>query len=106
VISQIVCAIIKIIGCRNKGRRKGMVENDDVRTPSGMVDEDVRSTRSSRTEIVERGWLQEGLKTWQGLNLGNKLVAIIQKLSLLHHETTEWIYFHGSTVSIIIVDVR
>jgi hypothetical protein len=48
--------MIKIVGCRNKGRRmrRVMEENDDVGTPSGMVDDDDRSTRSSRMEFVER----------------------------------------------------
>jgi hypothetical protein len=82
-----------------------MEENDDVRTPSAMVDDDDRSTRSSRMEFVERRWFQEGLESWKGLNLGYKLVSIIQKLPLLYHKMAKCIHPQGAIVSAIIVAV-
>jgi hypothetical protein len=47
---------------------------------------------------------KEGLKAWQSLYLGNKLVTFAQKLSLLHDEMTQWIHPHAilSTIAFAI----
>ena len=79
-----------------------MVENDDVGTPSGMVDNDDWSPGSSGMEIVKRRRLQEGFESRQDMNLRNKLVAIIHKLPLPHHKVAKSIHPHGAIVSIII----
>jgi len=67
-------------------------DNEDVRTPTAMVNDKDRSTRSSKMEFVEGRRLHEGLKAWQVLYLGNEVVTVIQKLPLLHYEVTKWIH--------------
>ena len=80
------------------------MENDeDVRAPLGMVDEDNRPTRSSRTEIVERWRLHKVLEPWDCLYLGSELAALRQKLPMGHHESADVVHPLAVFVSIIVV---
>ena len=51
-----------------------MEKDEDVATPLGMVDDDYWPATRSRTDSVERRWLQESVKARQGLYLRNKLL--------------------------------
>jgi len=68
---------IEIVGCRDKGGRRVMKQNDDVGTPLVVIDDDDRTTCSSRAESVERLCLKEVLKTWQRSNMNNETVALV-----------------------------
>jgi hypothetical protein len=95
---QLVCLAIEIMSCRSKGeailllplflQQRVMDENDNVRTPFAMVDNDWPMC-SSGVEMVEGRCHQEGLESWQDLHLCNKLITVIQRPLLLHHKTSK-----------------
>jgi hypothetical protein len=68
-----------------------------------MTNNDDWAMRCSGTESVKGRWLQEGIKTWQVLNLGNELLAVIQKLLFSHNAVAIWIHPFEVIVSINIV---
>ena len=69
-----------------------MKKDDDIRSPSGMVYDDDRARRSSRTECIERWRCEKVVEARQCLNLRNELVAFLQKIPLLQYETTKGVY--------------
>src|SRR6266850_3433863 len=95
---QFVRTGIEVVGCRNQGGRAVVENDDDVGTPPGVIDDDYRPVRCSGMESVEGRWLQEVVKSRQGLYLRNKLLAIVQKFPLPHHEMAKWIHLLDVTV--------
>ena len=68
-----------------------MEDDDNVRTPSRMVDDDSAHDVQLNGECRRKGGVEA--RPGQGLYLRNELLAIIEKLPLPHHdEMTKWIY--------------